>query len=382
MDHKILYAALSQNKAIMRMDKRIGVDPKNPTQDFINASYFADEMQYLSKSGKKIQIRINSVGGNVLKGWDIYDAMTVCEADTHCYGLAASMAGIILTGGKNRSCDSHAICMLHGAHDEDGKENVFTKKVNDAFKILLKSRTKMSEEMIDKILAKGDHYFDASEMLEYGIVDKVIPSKIKIMDKIAQVKASANLGELANVYASLETETPSFWESIFGKKSDSENVAAALKMKGDFEKLNSDKAAADAKIITLEAELKQLKDAQAAAALTDSKAKAKKLIEDAKTAKKLVLDDKQTADMITAAEQNYAAVELMINQLGTGKRESVAAAISGDKTKVGEKTVEEMTYAELAQDHPEALAKLAETNPELFDKKADEYIKEQSKGKK
>lgn len=379
MERQLVYATLNEDVAIMRLDKRIGANPKNPNESFINSSYFAEEMQYLFKQGKKIQVRINSIGGNVLKGWDIYDAVTTCEADTHCYGLAASMAGIILLAGKKRTADAHAIVMLHGAHDEDGKtDNPFVQKVNSAFKILLESRSKMDEKTIDSILKKGDHYFEASDMSELGLVDSVIPSKIKITKKV-----NASLEELMNVYSTLETnntmETPSWVEAIFGKKTDSENMSAAIKLKADLETEQKEKAAVAAKNILLESELKTLKDAQVAASLIDAKAKAKKLIEDAKTAKKLTLDDKQTADMIVAAEQNYAAIETMIAQLGTGKRESVAAALPGASASGSES---KMSYEEMATKHPEALAALYTENPDLFNEMADKYVADKSKGKK
>ncbi len=383
MERTLVYATLEKDVAIMRLDKRIGANPKNPNESFINSSYFAEEMQWLFKQGKKIQVRINSIGGNVLKGWDIYDAVTMCEADTHCYGLAASMAGIILLAGKKRTADAHAIVMLHGAHDEEGKtDNPFVEKVNSAFKILLESRTNMEASAVDKILKKGDHYFEASDMSELGLVDSVIPSKIKINKKV-----NASLEELMNVYSTLENnntmaeeKSPTWIEAIFGKKSDGENMSAAIKLKADLEAEQKEKAAVAAKNILLEAELNTLKDAQVAASLTEVKAKAKKLIEDAVTAKKLTLDAKQTTDMIAAAEQNYSAIETMINALGTGKRESVAAALPGGAAVAGSET--KMSYQEMATKHPEALEALYTENPELFNEMADTYIKEQSKGKK
>ena len=54
---------------------------------------------------KPIDIYINSPGGEVNAGLLIYDTLKGIETEVnlHCIGLAASMAAIILAGGKNPS---------------------------------------------------------------------------------------------------------------------------------------------------------------------------------------------------------------------------------------------------------------------------------------
>jgi ATP-dependent Clp protease protease subunit len=48
-----------------------------------------------------IRLFINSPGGSVRAGMGIYDAMQMCRCDvsTVCFGLAASMGALILSGG-------------------------------------------------------------------------------------------------------------------------------------------------------------------------------------------------------------------------------------------------------------------------------------------
>jgi ATP-dependent Clp protease protease subunit len=59
---------------------------------------------------KRIQVWINSPGGDVDDGYNIYNAMlkTKTKVDTHCYGMAASMAGAIFQAGHRRTMADYA----------------------------------------------------------------------------------------------------------------------------------------------------------------------------------------------------------------------------------------------------------------------------------
>ncbi len=61
-------------------------------------------MMYLNgeDESKDMYLYINSLGGAVLVGISVYDAMQFVVPDVHtiCMGLAASMGSFILTGGE------------------------------------------------------------------------------------------------------------------------------------------------------------------------------------------------------------------------------------------------------------------------------------------
>lgn len=54
------------------------------------------------KEDQDVYVFINSPGGDILSGLGIYDTMQLIEAEvqTVCLGMAASMASVILAGGK------------------------------------------------------------------------------------------------------------------------------------------------------------------------------------------------------------------------------------------------------------------------------------------
>ena len=68
-------------------------------------------------SKKDINLYINSPGGSVTSGLAIYDAMQYVKPDvsTLCFGLAASMAAVLLASGatKKRNTLPNSTIMLH-----------------------------------------------------------------------------------------------------------------------------------------------------------------------------------------------------------------------------------------------------------------------------
>ena len=78
---------------------------------------FAQELDRLAAKYQKINVRINSPGGEIFHGSAIVTAIRNCAAEVHTYidGVAASMAGVIWMAGKKRSMAKNAMLMLHSA---------------------------------------------------------------------------------------------------------------------------------------------------------------------------------------------------------------------------------------------------------------------------
>src|SRR4030042_5009558 len=68
------------------------------------ANVIIAQMLYLSNEDNKkdIHLYINSPGGSITSGLAVYDTMQFlrCDVATYCIGQAASMAGVLLGGGK------------------------------------------------------------------------------------------------------------------------------------------------------------------------------------------------------------------------------------------------------------------------------------------
>lgn len=139
---------------LMFIDKEIGGDESN-----IQGSDFLKELYYLSDTlGKrKICVMINSPGGIVTEGQSIYSAILNCKADvdTYCYGIAASIAGVIFQAGKKRTMASFANLMYHPAYNDAGTEDKALTALNKSICIMIAERTSKTEDEVWKIMDEG-----------------------------------------------------------------------------------------------------------------------------------------------------------------------------------------------------------------------------------
>ena len=133
---------------------------------------------------KDIKLYINSPGGSVTAGLAIYDTMQYVKPDvvTICVGMAASMAAVLLAGGKKgkRLALPNSEVMLHqvmgGAEGQaiDIKiraEHII--KIKDRLNRILAKHTGQTIEKIDKDTDR-DYFMSTDEAKEYGVIDKVI----------------------------------------------------------------------------------------------------------------------------------------------------------------------------------------------------------------
>lgn len=354
----------------MLLNSQIGPDPDN-SESYIDGSRFADEMYYWKAQGKKLVVKINSPGGRVDHGWSMIDAILECGADTENVGIAFSMGGIALMFGQNRSAYDYSSCMIHAPR---GGSKTTLEVVKNQFRALLERRTKFTKEEIDDMMTSGkDYFFDAWEMLEKGIVDEVIDSGKRL--NLPQNASAAELCAFYNSYIEKpknnEMEFKDVFASIFGGKNETENVLAATQMKAENEQLKASIAGKDAEVANLKKEIETLKGEKA---LIDQKAKATELIEAAEKAGKFnELKPEDKAKLIESAVANYDATKLMIDNMKVVKTTSAASFIDPNGKN------EAMDYETLANKNPKLLAQIAEENPELFNKMADEYIQKNKK---
>ncbi|HRK79182.1 MULTISPECIES: ATP-dependent Clp endopeptidase proteolytic subunit ClpP [Thiobacillus] len=138
---------------------------------------------------KDIYFYINSPGGSVSAGLAIYDTMQFIKPDvsTLCIGQAASMGAFLLTAGAKgkRYCLPNSRVMIHQplggfqgqASDIEihAKEILYLKaRLND----MLAKHTGQSLEAIDRDTDR-DNFMSAEDSVKYGLVDKVLTSRIE-----------------------------------------------------------------------------------------------------------------------------------------------------------------------------------------------------------
>jgi len=137
-----------------------------------------------SDPGKDIFFYINSPGGVVTSGMVIYDTMQMISSPVHtiCMGLAASMGSILLSGGEKgkRSIWPSARVMIHqpslgGAYGQATDIEITAAeilKIKEQSAAILANNCGKSFDQVFKDFDR-DHWMNAKEAWEYGIVDSI-----------------------------------------------------------------------------------------------------------------------------------------------------------------------------------------------------------------
>lgn len=138
---------------------------------------------------KDIYFYINSPGGSVSAGLAIYDTMQFIKPDvsTLCIGQAASMGAFLLTAGAKgkRYCLPNSRVMIHqplgGFQGQASDIEIHAKEI-----LFLKARlNEMLAKHTGKTLEEIDHdtdrdnFMSADESVKYGLIDKVLTSRIE-----------------------------------------------------------------------------------------------------------------------------------------------------------------------------------------------------------
>jgi ATP-dependent Clp protease, protease subunit len=151
------------------------------------ASLVIAQMLFLEAENpeRDIHLYINSPGGSVTAGLAIYDTMQYIKPDvaTYCVGQAASMAAVLLAGGRpgqaygaaqRARAHSPALDLRHGGQATDieihARELL---KLRERIDEILAEHTGKSREQVH-LDTERDKIFGADEAVAYGLVDQVM----------------------------------------------------------------------------------------------------------------------------------------------------------------------------------------------------------------
>lgn len=158
------------DEPIMLLNKHIGFDEKEGQG--IDGSLFQSELLYLDTLGKKrIQVWINSPGGVVMDGYNIYNAIlkSKTKVDTYCVGIAASIAAVIFQAGRNRIISDYARLMYHEVSGAIGKQ---LEIMNTSIATMIAGRAGKTEDEILSAM-KRTTWIKAEEAVLAGFADSV-----------------------------------------------------------------------------------------------------------------------------------------------------------------------------------------------------------------
>ncbi|HLV93529.1 MAG TPA: ATP-dependent Clp protease proteolytic subunit [Aequorivita sp.] len=150
-----------------------------------SARHIVDRLLYLDAlSNDEIKFYINSPGGYVTSGFSIYDTLREIKSpvSTICSGLAASMGSLLLSAGEKgkRFIQPHARVMIHqpsgGARGVASDIEITAQEILKTKEISAQILADNCGQSFEKIMKdfNRDHWMDAEESIEYGIVDKII----------------------------------------------------------------------------------------------------------------------------------------------------------------------------------------------------------------
>ncbi len=144
---------------------------------------------------KEIALYINSPGGVVTAGMAIYDTMQFIKpaVSTLCVGQAASMGSLLLAAGHKdmRFATPNARIMVHQPSGGfQGQASDIERHARDILKMKRRlnevyvKHTNRTLEEVEKTLDR-DHFMDAEEARNWGVIDRVLTSRAEIEGEAA-----------------------------------------------------------------------------------------------------------------------------------------------------------------------------------------------------
>ncbi len=156
----------------------------------VSANLIVAQLLFLESENpdKDISFYINSPGGSVSAGLAIYDTIQFIKSDvsTLCVGQAASMGALLLAAGAKgkRFCLPNSRVMIHqpmgGFQGQASDIEIHAREIlflRQRLNEILASHTGQGIKTIEKDTDR-DNFLSADEAVRYGIVDKVLASRV------------------------------------------------------------------------------------------------------------------------------------------------------------------------------------------------------------
>lgn len=163
--------------------------------------------------GNAVDVYINSGGGDVFAGSEIYSALRSYngEVSIHIVGLAASAASVVACAGKS-DISPTAMVMVHNVHgyangdwQTMSKESDVLKQANRAIASAYCAKTGMNEEEALSLMEK-ETWLTAQDAVKLGIVDSVAEQSVKLAASTGMLP-NATLEKIRNtVFSPCEIE--------------------------------------------------------------------------------------------------------------------------------------------------------------------------------
>jgi ATP-dependent Clp endopeptidase proteolytic subunit ClpP len=179
----------------------------------VTAKDFTSELK--KYKGQHINLRINSVGGSVIEGDAIFNALRRHRGGltVHVDGLAASMASIIAMAGDKIRMADNGFLMIHnpwsmsvGDADDLRKEADTLDKIKESMVRTYARRANLSRDAVSQMMDE-EKWMDAHEALSLGFIDEIDEDAMDAAASITRTEAQARFDKLKNSMARKSTKT-------------------------------------------------------------------------------------------------------------------------------------------------------------------------------
>lgn len=224
------------------------------TWEVINtAKKFRSEFKELEKDHEVIEVHINSNGGSVTEGLAISNIISQSTSEVHTYvdGAAFSMGAMIALSGHKVHMAPNSILMVHNAwtfawgNAKDLRKEAENLDTFDrSLALMISNKTgKTEEEVFAEFLDGEDHFMNADEALEYGLIDHVEEDKVEdeVVEAALALVKNIKPNQYNKIAASLiprpkNTPTEKEWrKAVLGISAKKQTTPQTDKM--NFEKL-------------------------------------------------------------------------------------------------------------------------------------------------
>ncbi len=329
-----------------------------------DSNKFISDFKKLEAAHNKINVRINSGGGDVFEGITIYNALKNSSAEIHIYidGVAASMASVIALSGSKIFMSRYAQLMVHrvsgSANGDSDKMRETANLMDELEKSLLEiysSKTGIDKDKIQSTwMQRGkDTWFNATDAVKQNLVDEIFDGVIskapKKKDNAKEVWQFYNL----QIENSLNTDNMQMFnqfKNAFGlpETATEQDVLAAFQ-----NQLNTNRN------LTEENEsLKQQNSEFQNKLKEEQRQKVTDLVDQAVKAQRITED--QRATYITLAESSFEATKSALNAITPYR------SISSQLQATSEEVIEYQTFREYQEKAPLLLAEMKEKEPAKY----------------
>lgn len=333
----------------------------------VSAEQVVSEMAWLASEYPMIDVHINSMGGEVFAGIAIFNALKDSPSIVNIYvdGLAASIAGVIALCGKPLHMSRFSRLMLHsvsgscagGARDMRECADLIEGLEGTLADMISRKCGMPSEEVKTRFFDGNDHWFTADEASRIGLCDDIYD--VDGMESLGVAPTNEQVYQFMNRHESPNTNHMQFIDRIKALEQFKDLTEDAIVNK--VKSLTNEAAkveALNARINSLEAELKSSKEAAVEAFLNQAVADGRINADQKDSYRKLMEADKATTEAVINAMPKKSGAPSIKDFLNVG-------AGSGDANDLAK-----MSWAEI--DKAERLGELKEKFPELYKAKFQE----------